>query len=236
MKVTDYSGRSITNIDEWRDAFFQDQKKIHWKEGRSAYEIANFIMNGNGCQWITDVVSKVIGESVVLDKAIPEWEVRFDEFGHGREHDLGIWGKAGSKSIFIGIESKVDETFGATVADRYIVAKTDELNGVSTKATIRIEKLMKRNFSKIELSHFNLRYQLLYATTGTVAETADVSVLLIIVFKTEDYNSLIGSNNHKDYVKFLDAVRAEQIGGLANVESHKLTIDGKTLYSIYCTI
>jgi hypothetical protein len=239
MKVIDFDKNQINNINDWEEKFFKGtQKEKHWKEGRSSYALAKFVMNYNGADKITDIVSKIIGRKVVLEKAIPEWEIRFDEFGHGREHDLGIWGKVEgtNETLFIGIEAKVDESFGSSVSDAYVVAKTKQLNAKTTNAPQRIEKLLQRNFKTVEHGHWNLRYQLLYATVGTVSENTDISVLLVIVFKTDKYDELIGNNNYKDYVKFLKAIKAEKISDDKDIEAHKISVDDKILYSIYVTI
>ena len=239
MKVIDFDNNQINNTKDWEEIFFKGTKKEkHWKEGRSANSLAQFVMNNNGAKKITDIVSKVIGREVVLEMAIPEWEIRFDKFGHGREHDLGIWGKVKgtNQTIFIGLEAKVDESFGSSVSDAYLVAKTKQLNAMSTNAPQRVEKLLQRNFKPVELEHWNLRYQLLYATVGTISETADFSVLLIMVFKTAKYNELIGKENYKDYVKFLNAIKAENISNDKDIEAHKISIEDKILYSIYVSV
>lgn len=239
MNIIDYDKNPINNIGEWEEKFFKaTQKEKHWKKGRSAYSLADFVMNNNGEIKIVDIVSKAIGKKVVLERATPEWEIRFDGFGHGREHDLGIWGKVEgtNETIFIGLEAKVDEPFGATVSDAYIIAKTKELNGISTNAPKRVEELLKRNFKEVAIEHFSLRYQLLYATVGTVSEKADISILLVLVFKTNLYDELIGIDNYKDYIKFLKAVKAEKILDDKDIEAHKISVDDKMLYSIYITI
>lgn len=239
MKIIDYHKNQINNMNDWEVKFFKGtQKEQHWKVGRSAHALAEFVMNKNGAEKIADIVSNVIGKKVVLEKAVPEWEIRFDEFGHGREHDLGIWGtiEETNKSIFIGIEAKVDESFGSSVADAYIIAKTKQLNEISTNAPNRVEKLLQRNFKPVKLSHWNLRYQLLYATVGTICEKADNYVLLVIVFKTNMYDELKGKGNYKDYLNFLKAIEAEKIYFKKDIEAHIIRMEGKELYSIYVHI
>ena len=92
----------IINMNEWYDRFFKNTKKeIHWKEGRSAYSIADFLMNKNGEKIISDSISNILNEEIILKTAYPEMEVRFDTYGHGREHDIGIWGETiSNKKIF----------------------------------------------------------------------------------------------------------------------------------------
>lgn len=106
-------------------------------------------------------------------------------FGHGRMHDGGIFGETeDGKSIFIGVEAKVDESFGAPVLESYLKAKTRQIAGEPTNAPQRIEKLLAMHFNNPDVSMFDIRYQLLYATAGTIAAGADISVLYVTVFQT----------------------------------------------------
>jgi len=243
MKYTDSKGNIINDINDWENIVFQSSKKRkHWKVGRSAYELANFMMNSNGEATIRKIVSDLIVEDVSFESATPELEIRFDTFGHGREHDLGIWGITESKkTIFIGVESKVDELFSGKISDSFIIAKTKELNGVKTNIPKRIESLLKRNFKVLKTEYFDLRYQLLYSTVGTLdaidnKATADISILLIIVFKTDLYDEIKGIENYKDYIKFVNCLDSKRIESSFDIDMHKLRIDDKVMYSIYKTI
>lgn len=243
LKFQDSTGNVINNLIEWENYFLKsNSKKKHWKDGRSAKSIAEFMINKNGIQIITNVISKILSEKVTFSKAIPEFEVRFDNFGNGREHDLGLFGKTDSnKRVFVGVEAKVDESFNEKISDIYIKAKSKELNGESTNAPKRIEKLIQRNFNNITPDKFNLRYQLLYSTVGTLdakidGKKADVSILLIIIFQTNLYNKQKGSKNHKDYIQFIKAVNSKKIYNSQNVDLYKLKIDGKDIYSVYMNV
>ena len=192
-------------------------------------------MNRNGGATIQSRLSDVFGKSIKLERAIPEYEVRFDEFGRGRVHDIGIFGitEAG-KSVFIGVEAKVDETFGASVHDAYLRAKVKQITGVSTNAPQRIEKLLVMHFTKPDISMFDIRYQLLYSTAGTLAAGADISVLYVIVFKTVLYNEAIGEENFIDYIQFMSKLGARPVE-LSNseVHCHELSLQGKKLICLH---
>jgi len=43
-------------------------------------------------------------------------------------------------------------------------------------------------------------------------------------------------NNYKDYVKFLKAIKTENISNDKDMEARKICVDDKTLYSIYLSI
>ena len=186
-------------------------------------------------------MENLLKDVVIFEKAVPELEVPFDEFrGRGRFHDLGIYGKTKSdnKSIFVGVESKVDETFGQTISEKYISAITEKLNGKSTNAPNRVENLLKQNFgNKIKEKHFDMRYQFLYSTMGTLEVKKDISILFIIVFKTSSYDEAKGKENYRDYCQYIQNVNATKIScDIDDVEIHKLIIDNRELFSVYMEV
>ncbi len=235
MKI-EYRGAELKTMEDWYNAAFVTGKKgRQWKEHRSAYSLADFILNKNGQAQIEAILSEVLTEEFELEKAEPEMEIRFDEFGHGREHDLVIEGKTKTnKPIFIGLEAKVDEPFGDTVATVYHRAKIKELNEKNTKAPARIEQLLKQNLKVVKEEDFTLRYQLLYSTVGTIGREKDsaenrVNILLILVFKTKDYNFEKGCDNKKDFYTFIRRIEATSLGN----DTYKVTINKKELIIMY---
>lgn len=182
-----------------------------------------------------NIISSVLGETVCFESVMIEKESRFDAYGHGREHDLGIMGKRTSnKSLFIGLEAKVDESFGERIKKSYLNAKAKQLAGVSTNAPARVEELISSIFKMPDENIFDLRYQLFYAIMGTLAENADVSVLFVSVFKINLYNELIGLDNFKDYMAFMIKADAEKINTENNARTvHRLNIKDKEIICIY---
>ena len=237
MRIEDILGNPLSSIADWAKLYDSPRSSHQWKQYRSAYSVAEFILNQSGAERLKARVVEAIGEPIEFEHAVPEYEVRFDRFGRGRMHDLAIFGKTSSgKSLFIGIEAKVDEPFGATVRDAYLTAKAKELRGEPTNAPERIENLIKLHFAKPDLSAFDVRYQLLYATAGTIATGADVSVLFVVVFKTPLYTETLSVQNYRDYLDFLVRVGAKPTI-LANDGplGHKLVLDGKELICLYET-
>ncbi len=243
MNYKDSKGNIINNISDWEKYLFLGSKKEkHWKKGRSAYEIANFLLNKNGEEIISQAVEDIIEEKISFDYGIPEMEVRFDSFGHGREHDVGIFASTTSgKRVFVGIEAKVDETFNEKISETYLRSKSKELSGISTNSAKRIEGLLQRNFKTIEPEYFDLRYQLLYSTIGTIeakenGKYSDIYVMFVIVFKTELYDEIKGIENYKDYVQFISCLDSHKIKTKNNLDIHKVQVDNKELYTIYMNI
>lgn len=229
MKI-EFKGNTISNLADWKNFVFIGKKAKDWKEDRSALSLADYMINIKGEDKIIELVSSQINEAFTLEIAYPEYQARFDKHGQGREHDLAIFGKTDSgKKIFIGIEAKVDESFGGTVASKYHKGKAKELNGENTNLPIRIEELLKFNFKVITASDFNLRYQLLFSTAGTLSIDADIHILLFLVFKTEGYNPKVGAKNYKDLQAFLKKSEAIEIEN----NTYKININNKGLIVIY---
>ncbi len=226
----EYKGQKIQSIQNWERFVFSGKKKKHWKPGRSAYSLAGFILNNSGQVFLKNLISSCFAEEFELEKAYPEYEARFDKYGKGREHDLAIFGKTNSgKKLFIGVEAKVDESFGDTIATAYHNAKSKELNKEKTNAPKRIEDLLNFNFKKINKKSFGLRYQLLFSTAGTLCVDADIHVLLVLVFKTPSYDNLKGQANKREFSEFMKNIKASTIA-----ENHfKATLDGKELIILY---
>lgn len=235
MQIKDKNDNDITTLELWAKLYDTPQQSHQWVEHRSAYSVAEFILNREGASQLETRVSDALGEQVSFEKAIPEYEVRFDEFGRGRVHDLGIFGQTESgKSVFVGLEAKVDEPFGASVNDAYLKAKARQITGTSTKAPERIEKLLALHFSEPDPTMFDVRYQLLYATAGTLAEKADISVLYVAVFKTPLYDEAIGANNYRDYVHFVNKVGAQPIKlGDKGADAHEIHLADRRLVCLH---
>ena len=204
--------------------------------GRSAHSVADFIVNLGGARKLRERVSSVLGKPVAFTKLIPEYEVRFDRYGKGRVHDLGIFGETDSESsLFVGVEAKVDEPFGRYVSEEWRDANKKRNREENTNMPERITELCARFDGGPGINvDACIRYQLLYGTAGTVCAGADVSVFYVAVFHTDDYDKEIGRLNQRDYRKFIKQAGGEPMkDDDAGVSSHRLTVGGKSLVSIY---
>lgn len=228
-----FKGHTISSLSEWERVVFTGKKKIHWKKGRSAYSLADFVINKNGVKEIEKIIATIIEEDFSLTEASPEFEARFDKYGHGREHDLAIWGKTETnKKLFVGVEAKVDESFGDTIASALKKANAKIQRGENSNAPKRIEELLQFNFNTIEEQDYQLRYQLLFSTAGTLCIEADIHIILILVFKTNDYDKDKGSKNYNDLVNFLKKTDAKTLGK----NTYQLNKANKELTLIYIEI
>ena len=112
--------------------------------------------------------------------------------------------------------------------------KAKQITGTSTNAPERIEKLLAMHFRDPDPSMFDIRYQLLYATAGTLAAGADISVLFVAVFKTGLYTESSGVKNYRDYIQFMGKVGATPLKlSIKEVQGHKLVLQGKQLVCLH---
>ena len=243
MRVVDSQDHGISCLQEWENRIFsKPSKKRHWKPGRSAYSLADFIMDPKekGVAHLESRISSILKQSVTLKEAKPECLARFDCYkGNPSNLDLGITGHVGSSSsLFVGVEAKVDEPFGPTVCGRYRAAIKTRDSGKSTSADKRIVDLLSRYFLETNdplSSRFaSVRYQLLTGTAGTVAVGKDISVFYVLVFKTCMYDECKGSANQQDYKKFMKVAGGKlMLQDGDRFHAHELTLSGKRLICIY---
>ncbi|GAB6194591.1 hypothetical protein JCM39068_43470 [Desulfocastanea catecholica] len=84
MRVQDSRGYEIKSLADWAKLYNTLQTSHQWKVGRSAYSAAEFIINRDGGKVIQKWVEEAICKNIVIERVIPEYEVRFDKFGRGR--------------------------------------------------------------------------------------------------------------------------------------------------------
>ena len=236
LKVSDSRGNDITTLEQWSKTV----RRSHWKQGRSAYSLADFIMTRNGAAHLESRISPVLSQPVRLEQGTPEYAARFDRYEGPARLDLGISGRTGSgESLFVGLEAKVDEQFGSeTVCERYQKAIETLKSNPRSKAETRVKELLSRYFvdadEPCESKYAGVGYQLLTATAGAVAVQADVSVFYIAVFRTLDYDEEDGKKNHLDYDNFMSVSGGGcLIQGDTGCLAHELTLDGRRIICIY---
>ena len=236
FKVIDSRGNEITNLEQWSKTV----KRSHWKPERSAYSLADFIINRDGVAHLESRIGSVLSQPVRLEQATPEYAAGFDRYEGPACLDLGISGRTESGgSLFVGLEAKVDEPFGSeTVSERYEKAIKTLKSNPRSKSAARVKGLLSRYFADndepCESRFSDVGYQLLTATAGAVAVKADVSVFYVVVFRTLDYEEGRGKKNQLDYGNFMRVSGGEKLIQDDNhFLAHQLTLDGRSLVCIY---
>ena len=240
MKIVSSHGNEISSLEDWAKL----HSEIHWKEGRSAYSVADFVLNRDGAAHLESRLSQVLRRQVSICLIIPEKEIRFDRYCvRGRVHDLAIHALTdGDKSLFVGLEAKADEEFGPSMQDRHKVATKELDRNPRSKAVERIKNLPAWFSPSLDFnSMLDIRYQLVHGTAGTVGarqangEPYDIYAFYVLVFKTGLFDEQVGEENHQDYMRFIS-----RVGGAVlehtDMEAHLLTVDNKPLTCIYDSI
>ncbi len=91
MRIEKSSGEPIESLADWALLYDSAKTAHQWKVGRSAHAIADFVLDHDRGNVFQSRVSSAIEQDLVLDRAVPEYEVRFDKFGRGRVHDLAMF-------------------------------------------------------------------------------------------------------------------------------------------------
>jgi hypothetical protein len=199
----------ISTIEEWFKKCPPQGKEKHWRDGRSAKETAKHWINGVP-QPFTDLLKAFRLE---LQLCSPEYVSEFDNLkGNGRNHDLLIIARdSANNEIVISVESKVDESFGKTLADYMDDIQKKRDNNITTQADKRILALKNALLPNISIPEFNkLRYQLLTAVAGALSEAkkqnAKSAFFVVQTIFTNKINPFKNQINQTDLDCFVDAI------------------------------
>lgn len=180
----------IESREDWRQ-LASPASPIHWKDGRSAMELAKAWIGGAGQAALARLLEMhPETKDLVIDDAIAEAQVSFDRYPGGkRNHDLLIHGHCRSGDVVIGLEAKADEPFGQTVGQYEAKAQATRRAGITTNAPERIAELMTAVLGPSAAgvpTMRDLRYQLFTGIAGTLAaaEDAELAVFVIHEFAT----------------------------------------------------
>lgn len=215
MKIDLYKGKEISSIEEWGN-YARPKSDKHWKDGRSAKEMAKLALSED----FRNIISTILKELSIYEtsyKCEPEAKTCFGKgFGKGgpRNHDLLM---IGNESI-IGIEAKVSESFDKKVSE---------------KSTARVGALIKFLYGEdIDINKDKLFYQLLTASVGTIKEAINngkkKAIVLFItfegnVYKEKQYEKHI-KRNTEAFCYFSESLRLNDSGKLVSIPGcdHKI--------------
>lgn len=205
-----YKKKEIRNKSEWEAAFraaYSNKKNTPWEVGYSAERLADDFINttpSSGEQTIVNMIHFFFGKdkSVYLDHANLEHLSKFDSYSHPRQQDLGIWGEVDKTPFFIGVEAKVNESFGSNdMAKQSIEAQKTPSN------KDRYDKLVEDFLSKYNPEEYSsLRYQLLHYLAGSLREpNCSIIFMPVVVYVNKSvYNKTDGEKNKQAYKDFMD--------------------------------
>jgi hypothetical protein len=180
----------VRSLDDWRRSAPPKKRRLHWKDGRSAKELArSWLRLGYPAPplELVDILETTFGSGIVFESAEPECVVRLDNFrGEQRNCDLVVRCSVGPRPIVISIEAKADESFG----DCYVGDYYDRKLGTRSNIPKRIERLSKQLFGRdLDNDIRELRYQLLHSSVAALIaakkQSAACAVLLVHEFLSE---------------------------------------------------
>lgn len=183
VELKSKEGHQIKTLKDWLDYAPPAKKEEHWQDGRSAKELARYIVGEKGClpKELEYVLTKLECKEGTKLIGIPELVTKLDSRGRGRTHDLLL---VKENEIVVGIEAKVDETFDKQVYE--IIEELVGKNGEEAQGKYKRLKGLYESIYDSKIDKTYLRYQLLAATVGTLIEAknakASKAALVIITF------------------------------------------------------
>jgi hypothetical protein len=203
------SDHEIQSVEDWRIYAAPKMGDQHWKDGRSAKELAqSWFRNGTPKppDELVALLEAKFGAGITFDEAKPECVIELDDFaGEHRNCDLVVLGNAGAKHIVINVEAKADEPFGDVIGEYY-----DRKTGSGSNVPARIQQLSLALFGReADEAIRKLRYQLLHAAAATLIEAAanraELGLFLVHEFRSTSLNVDKLTQNATDWENFVHA-------------------------------
>jgi Domain of unknown function (DUF6946) len=200
----------IRSVDDWFKYAPPKMGSRHWKDGRSAKELAkSWFRKGFACppEEMRLLLEEAFQTAMEFDEARPECIIELDDFrGEHRNCDLVVLCRAGMKHITINIEAKADEPLGDSTVGAYYDQKLNSSSNVPK----RIESLSAALFGKKPDALIrSLRYQLVHSAAATLIEAdvskAEVAVFLVQEFYSASLSSVKLQQNRTDWTTFVRA-------------------------------
>ena len=161
---------------------------------------------------------------VLCWEAEPEAKLRFDTFsGEPRNSDLMVIASDSKGPYVLAVEAKADEPYGETVAEAFAAALERRIANPRSKGISRIEGLVSLLLQPREGAEpraDELRYQLLTACAGAIAEAlrrnVSRAVMLVHEFVTSATTDEKHERNAVDLQRFLSRVAGTPVHPVAD--------------------
>jgi hypothetical protein len=198
----------ISSVPGWFGAWSPKKKQHHWRDGKSAKELAKQWFPATGGPVIppafeTLLRSHRVTSEIQITDAEGEREVPLDDFkGETRNCDLVLNGSSGGLRVIIHVEAKADEPFGTK--GRSVAEARAAATSPRSKIPDRISNISVLLFGSREIDDAvgALNYQLFYSAAGALidAEKAGASVAVFAV------HELLPRNARHNFVDEEDGV------------------------------
>jgi hypothetical protein len=203
------SGHELRSVEDWFKYASPKMGEHHWKDGRSAKELAqSWFRNGTSKppDELVELLEAKFAAGITFEEAKPECVVELDNFaGEHRNCDLVVLCNMGAKRTVITVEAKADEPFGDVIGEYF-----DRKAGTGSKVPARIQQLSEAMFGRAPDGAIRkLRYQLLHAAAATLIEAkdsrAEMGILLVHEFRSASLNTDKLTQNATDWGNFVHA-------------------------------
>jgi Domain of unknown function (DUF6946) len=191
--------------------------ELHWKEGRSAKLMADLWESAPDMPAELKAVLEAAGfADPELLFAAPEWVTELPDGLRGSQTDLFCLIRSDEKVLAVGMEAKVDESFGPTVG-----SWLDNPSPARPKRLIHLVDMTGASEPPP-----SLRYQLIHRTASAMIEAkrfgADAAVMLIMSFS----NKKAGYVDFEAFAKWLgvDEVQPNQLMKISTQSEQSLAI------------
>jgi hypothetical protein len=228
----------IDSVEKWKQFAPPFGGDKQWEDGRSAKELAKYIIGANGI--LPKEIEAVIPKDLYEGKSFvwtPEYVTYFDKTiygpGNGRNHDMVMY----NDKAFIGIEAKADETFDKTLED-WLKSGESENSKANRKKRLNAMCNLILGRGYLQKTDSGLRYQLFSAITGIIIEaekrSLENAMLVIITFKVKGHFSERKTiRNENDLSNFLGMKELEYCEKDGKIKSYSGI---KNLYVRHITI
>jgi len=208
--ISSQAGKQIRSVDDWFRYAPPKMGSLHWKDGRSAKELAKAWLK-TGVPRMPDELgsllrSQPLTAGFVVETAIPEKTTVLDRFGgEPRNHDLVLLGHVGGRRVLVAVEAKADESFGRLISEELAGAKP------GSRVPDRIALLSQSIFGRpIDARLGNLRYQLLHGLASTLIEAkiqaASLAVFVVHEFVSSQTSPTKVACNDADFAEFVSSL------------------------------
>lgn len=242
------NGEPIRSLEEWKK-LAPPRSDIQWTPERSAMETARAWLSVTSPR-LPLAVESVLESHPDFEPCLewsgePEARLPFDELGEPRNSDLLLVCRDSRGPFLIAVEGKADETFGELIPNALAAAVEAKLANAQSNAVLRIEQLTAALLGKrtVREPHLRaIRYQLLTAAAGALAESKRRSISRTVLLVHEFVTSKTADNKHaandRDLSRFVArlshdpraSLQAGQLSGPFSVPSAPLFAAGGHLY------
>lgn len=215
LTIKSEDGKSINTIDDWLKYSPPAQKDAHWKDYRSAKELAKFTLSGNLRKKIDEIVASLLIDIPTEYVCIPESKTELPWGDKGkRNHDLEM---IGNNDLIICIEAKADEPFDKSILNKRRLAEKNKDGGANMN--LRLEGIINYLYPTGKPNNCEqLMYQLLSATAGTIKEAVkhnkNKAIALFLVFRSKKTNDALINENNICFSEFCNSLGLSDEGGM----------------------